>query len=54
MLPLMASLHTLSPVPNIRERWRTSFIEARIYDWAVEYEHVAGVLPASISVGTAS
>jgi SAM-dependent methyltransferase len=31
-------------VPDIRERWRTSFIEATTYDWAVEHEHVAGVL----------
>jgi SAM-dependent methyltransferase len=31
-------------VPDIRERWRTSFIEASTYDWAVEHERVAGVL----------
>jgi SAM-dependent methyltransferase len=31
-------------VPDLRERWRTSFIEATAYDWAVEHEHVAGVL----------
>src|SRR5437763_1446130 len=31
-------------MPNLRERWRTSFIEATTYDWAVEHEHVAGVL----------
>jgi SAM-dependent methyltransferase len=31
-------------VPDIRERWRTTFIEASTYDWAVEHEHVAGVL----------
>ena len=31
-------------MPDIRERWRTSFIEATTYDWAVEREHVAGVL----------
>jgi SAM-dependent methyltransferase len=31
-------------VPDLRERWRTSFIEATSYDWAVEHEHVAGVL----------
>jgi SAM-dependent methyltransferase len=31
-------------VPDLRERWRTSFIEATTYDWAVEHEHVAGVL----------
>src|SRR5947199_2420221 len=31
-------------MPDLRERWRTSFIEATIYDWAVEHEHVAGVL----------
>jgi hypothetical protein len=30
-------------VPEIRERWPTSFIEATIYDWAVKHEHVAGV-----------
>jgi SAM-dependent methyltransferase len=29
---------------DLRERWRTSFIEATTYDWAVEHEHVAGVL----------
>ncbi len=31
-------------MPDLRERWRSSFIEATIYDWAVEHEHVAGVL----------
>jgi SAM-dependent methyltransferase len=31
-------------VPDLRERWRTSFIEATTYDWAVEHEHVAAVL----------
>lgn len=31
-------------MPDIRERWRTSFIEATTYDWAVEHEHIAGVL----------
>jgi len=31
-------------VSDIRERWRTSFIEASTHDWAVEHEHVAGVL----------
>jgi SAM-dependent methyltransferase len=31
-------------VPDLRERWRTSFIEATSYDWAVEHEHVARVL----------
>jgi SAM-dependent methyltransferase len=31
-------------VPNLRERWRTSFIEATTYDWAVEHEQIAGVL----------
>jgi SAM-dependent methyltransferase len=31
-------------MPDPRERWRTSFIEATSYDWAVEHEHVAGVL----------
>ena len=30
-------------VSDIRERWRTSLIEATP-DWAVEYEHVADVL----------
>ena len=34
----------LRSVPDLRERWRTSFIEATTYDWAVEHEHVAGVL----------
>jgi SAM-dependent methyltransferase len=28
-------------VPDIRERWRTSFIEATTYDWAVEHEQIA-------------
>lgn len=31
-------------MPDLRERWRTSFIEATTYDWAVEHEHVAGLL----------
>jgi hypothetical protein len=31
-------------VPDIRERWRTSFIEASTYDSAVEHEHVAALL----------
>jgi SAM-dependent methyltransferase len=31
-------------VPDLRERWRTSFIEATTYDWAVEHEHIAGVV----------
>src|SRR5437763_5256721 len=31
-------------MPDLRERWRTSFIEATTYDWAVEHEHVAHVL----------
>ena len=31
-------------MPDLRERWRTSFIEATTYDWAVEHEHAAGVL----------
>jgi SAM-dependent methyltransferase len=31
-------------VPDLRERWRTSFIEATTYDWAVEHEHIAAVL----------
>src|SRR5436309_9670532 len=35
---------SLSSVPDLRERWRTSFIEATTYDWAVEHEAVAGVL----------
>src|SRR2546421_2822505 len=35
---------SLSPVPDLRERWRTSLIEATTYDWAVEHEHIAGVL----------
>ena len=30
-------------MPDLRERWRTSFIEASTYDWAVEHEHIAGV-----------
>jgi SAM-dependent methyltransferase len=34
----------LSPVPDIRERWRTSLIEATAYDWAVEHERVAGLM----------
>ncbi len=31
-------------MPDFRDRWRTGFIEATTYDWAVEHEHVAGVL----------
>ena len=31
-------------VPDVRERWRTSFIEASTYDWTGEHEHVVGVL----------
>jgi len=31
-------------VPDLRQRWRTSFIEATTYDWAVEHERLAGVL----------
>jgi SAM-dependent methyltransferase len=31
-------------VPDLRERWRTSWFEATTYDWAVEHEHVAGLL----------
>jgi SAM-dependent methyltransferase len=31
-------------VPDLRERWRTGFIEATTYDWAVEHELVSGVL----------
>jgi SAM-dependent methyltransferase len=31
-------------MPDLRERWRTSFVEATAYDWAVEHEHIAGVL----------
>lgn len=30
-------------MPDLRECWRTSFIEASTYDWAVEHEHIAGV-----------
>jgi SAM-dependent methyltransferase len=37
-------VRTLPPVPDLRGRWRTSLIEATAYDWAVEHEHVAGVL----------
>jgi SAM-dependent methyltransferase len=35
--------HTLPSVPDLRERWRTGFIEATAYDWAVEHEHIAGL-----------
>jgi hypothetical protein len=31
-------------VPDIRERWRTSFIEASTYEGAVEPDRAAGVL----------
>ena len=31
-------------MPDLRERWRTGRLEANAYDWAVEHEHVAGVL----------
>jgi SAM-dependent methyltransferase len=31
-------------MPDLRERWRTGFIEASVYDWAVDHEHVASVL----------
>jgi SAM-dependent methyltransferase len=31
-------------MPDLRERWRTSFIEATTYDWAVEHEQVACLL----------
>lgn len=31
-------------MPDLRERWRTGFIEATTYDWAVEHERVAGIL----------
>lgn len=31
-------------MPDLHERWRTSFIEAVTYDWAVEREQVARVL----------
>jgi ubiquinone/menaquinone biosynthesis C-methylase UbiE len=31
-------------MPDLRDRWRTSFIEATTYDWAVEHERVAAVL----------
>ena len=27
-------------MPDLRERWRTSFIEASAYDWAVEHERM--------------
>ena len=37
-------MRSLGRVPDIRERWRTSFIEATTYDWAVEHQHIAGVL----------
>jgi SAM-dependent methyltransferase len=35
-------------MPDLRERWRTSFIEAVTYDWAVEHERVARVLGRAI------
>jgi SAM-dependent methyltransferase len=38
-------------MPNLRERWRTSFIEATAYDWVIEHEHIAGVL-ARLAWGT--
>jgi ubiquinone/menaquinone biosynthesis C-methylase UbiE len=31
-------------VPDLRERWRASWLEASAYDWAVEHEHLTGVL----------
>ncbi len=31
-------------MPDLRERWRTGFIEATAYDWAVEHERAAGLL----------
>jgi len=31
-------------VPDLRERWRASWVEATAYDWVVEHEHVAQVL----------
>lgn len=31
-------------VPDLRDRWRTGFVEATTYDWAVEHENVAGIL----------
>ena len=31
-------------MPDLRERWRTGFIEATTYDWAVEHERVAALL----------
>ena len=31
-------------MPDLRDRWRTGFIEATTYDWAVEHERIAGVL----------
>ena len=31
-------------MPDLRERWRTGWLEATIYDAVIEREHVAGVL----------
>jgi ubiquinone/menaquinone biosynthesis C-methylase UbiE len=31
-------------VPNLRERWRTGWLEATVYDSVVEREHLAGLL----------
>ncbi len=31
-------------MPDVRDRWRTTWLEASAYDWAVEHEHVARVL----------
>jgi SAM-dependent methyltransferase len=31
-------------VSDLRERWRSSIIEATTYDWAVEHEYVAGLM----------
>src|SRR5260370_25896359 len=39
-----APLRSLRSMPDLRERWRTSFIEATTYDWAVEHQHIARVL----------
>jgi SAM-dependent methyltransferase len=52
---IVCSRRTISPsraaavayapaVPDLRERWRTGWLEASVYDWAVEHEHVARVL----------
>ena len=41
-------LRSLLPAPDLRERWRTSFIEATPDDWTVEHEHVARVFGLSL------